>query len=79
MCLSESLAEDEDERHGARGHHRVGGVLREGGEVDDLKEIVEFVFMNYVIECKEIFPVAATGPRNSASVTNCHFGRGIFV
>ena len=38
-----SLSEDEDERHGARGHHRVGGVLREGREVDDLRQIVEIV------------------------------------
>ena len=32
-----SLSEDEDEQHGARGHHRVGRVFREGRKVDDLK------------------------------------------
>ena len=39
MCIQSppSLSEDEDERHGVRGHHRVGRVLREGRKVDNLK------------------------------------------
>ena len=36
------LPEDEDERPGARSHDLVGGgVLREGGKVDGLKEFDE--------------------------------------
>ena len=45
MCIQSppSLSEDEDERHGARGNHHVGRVLREGREVDDLEQIVQIV------------------------------------